>query len=166
MRECPDLVASFERFDDTNPFEPIKLGGAIRNPAEYSESTHGQLTAVIRYRTPYYDNERNPITISFGLGNDMTVNTILGMPLIKDLGMTPDFCNGNVTCTDSPATFELEYKEKSCGVPSSTRQPRLLWHSRSTRCTRHPSFRKSRISQHLHQSSQPTTPATGTYSKP
>jgi hypothetical protein len=117
MRECPDLVASFERFDDSNPFEPIKLGGAIRNPADYNESTHGQLTAVIRYHTPYCDNDSNPITISFGLGNDMTVNTILGMPLIKDLGMTPDFRAGTVACTDSPATFDLEYKETTCGVP-------------------------------------------------
>jgi hypothetical protein len=117
MRECPDLVASLERFDDTSPFEPIKLGGAICSPEDYNESTHGQLMAVIRYRTPYSDREGNPITISFGLGNDMTVNTILGMSLIKDLGMTPDFQAGHVTCTDSPASFDLEYRETTCGDP-------------------------------------------------
>jgi hypothetical protein len=47
--------------------------------------------AIIRYNTPYADHDGNPIQISFGLGNDMTVNTILGMPVIKDLGMIPIF---------------------------------------------------------------------------
>lgn len=78
MQENPNIVASFERFDDSNPFEPIKLGGAIRHPDDYNESMHGQLTAIIRYKTPYFDNDGSPICILFGIGNDMTVNTILG----------------------------------------------------------------------------------------
>jgi hypothetical protein len=74
---------------------------------------------VIRYCTPYSDHEGNPIMISFGLGNNMTVNTVLGMPLIKDLGMTPDFQTGHVACTNLPATFDLEYRETTCGVPAT-----------------------------------------------
>ena len=93
--------------DDSNPFKPIKLGSAIRHPDDYNESIHGQLTAIIRYKTPYVDNTGNPIRILFGLGNIMTVNTILGMPVIKDLGMIPDFRAGSVTCEDSPATFAV-----------------------------------------------------------
>jgi hypothetical protein len=115
MRERPDLVASFEQFDDANPFEPIKLGGAIRQPDEYTESEHGKLTAIIRYHTPYADHEGNPIQIAFGLGHDMTVNTILGMPVIKDLGMIPNFRDGSITCADSPAHFKICYQETTCG---------------------------------------------------
>jgi hypothetical protein len=29
MREQPDLVASFEKFNNANPFEPFKLGGTL-----------------------------------------------------------------------------------------------------------------------------------------
>jgi hypothetical protein len=119
MRENPDLVASFERFDDANPFEPIKLGGAIRHPDDYNESVHGQLTAIVRYKTPYVDHDGNPIRISFGLGQDMTVNTILGMPIIKDLGMVPNFRTGSVCCDDTAATFEICYQETCCGFPAS-----------------------------------------------
>jgi hypothetical protein len=115
MRENPAIVASFERFDDSNPFEPIKLGGAIRHPDDYNESLHGQLTAIIRYKTPYVDHDGNPIHISFGLGNDMTVNTILGMPIIKDLGMLPNFRSKRITCEDTTATFDIQYHETSCG---------------------------------------------------
>jgi hypothetical protein len=106
------MVSSFERFDDANPFEPIKLGGVIRHPDDYNETVHGQLTAS--YKTPYVDSDGNPIHISFGLGNDMTVNTILGMPIIKDLGMIPNFRAGSVTCKDAPATFDIRYHETCC----------------------------------------------------
>jgi hypothetical protein len=34
MSERPDLIAEFISFDDSDPFEPIKLGGAIRDPSE------------------------------------------------------------------------------------------------------------------------------------
>ena len=107
-----EFVASFERFDDSNPFEPIKLGSAILHPNDYSnESIHGQLTATIRYKTPYVNkNTGNPIRIFFSLGNNMTVNTILGMPVIKDLRMIPNFRACSVTYKDSPTTFAIRYK--------------------------------------------------------
>jgi hypothetical protein len=83
--ERPDLVAEFVSFDDSNPFEPIKLGGAIRDPANFDATDHGNLTAVIRYYTPYVDSSGSPITISFALGSDVTVNTIFGLPMLCDL---------------------------------------------------------------------------------
>jgi hypothetical protein len=103
MHEHPDFIASFETFDDDHPFEPIKLGGAISNPSDYDESKHGLLTAVIRYKTAYQDRDGHPINISFGLGTDMTVNTIFGLPSIRDLGMVPDFQAGRVYCAELPA---------------------------------------------------------------
>jgi hypothetical protein len=47
MSEHPDLVADFISFDDSNPFEPIKLGGAIRDPSNFNAADHRNLTAVI-----------------------------------------------------------------------------------------------------------------------
>ena len=49
MSERPDLVAEFISFDDANPFEPIKLGGAICDPSDFAAADHGTLTAVVRY---------------------------------------------------------------------------------------------------------------------
>jgi hypothetical protein len=83
--ERPDFVADFVSFDDSNPFEPIKLGGAIRDPSDFDATDHGNLTAVIRYYTPYVDLTGSPITISFALGSDVTVNTIFGLPMLCDL---------------------------------------------------------------------------------
>jgi hypothetical protein len=83
--ERPDLVAGFISFDDANPFEPIKLGGAISDPSDFDASDHGNLTAIIRYYTPYTDTSGFRITIPFALGADVTVNTIFGLPMLCDL---------------------------------------------------------------------------------
>jgi hypothetical protein len=85
MSERRDLVAEFISFDDANPFEPIKLGGAICDPADFNSSTHGNLTAVIRCHTPRIDNSGSPVTLSFALGADVTVNAIFGLPMLCDL---------------------------------------------------------------------------------
>jgi hypothetical protein len=82
----PDLVHSFEQFDDANPFEPIKLVGAITNPADFDAAAHGQLTAVVRYHLPYtiVPSGESPV-LCIALGADVAVNTILGWPVIEDL---------------------------------------------------------------------------------
>ena len=81
----PDLVAEFISFDDANPFEHIKLGGAIRDPSGINSSDHGNLTAVIRYYSPYVDTSGSATTLSFALSSDITVNTIFGLPMLCDL---------------------------------------------------------------------------------
>jgi hypothetical protein len=47
MSERPLFVAKYLAFDDTNPFNPVKLGGAIRNPNNFDATNHGNLTADI-----------------------------------------------------------------------------------------------------------------------
>ena len=47
-RECPEAVDSYEEFNGSNFFEPIKLMGAITDPAVYEKERHGVLSAVIR----------------------------------------------------------------------------------------------------------------------
>ena len=86
MSERPDLVvAEFISLDDGNPFEPIKLGGAIRNPSDFDAADHGTLTALVRYYTLYTNVSGSPITLSFGLGSGVTANTIFGLPMLCDL---------------------------------------------------------------------------------
>jgi hypothetical protein len=59
---CPALVAEYLAFDAFNPFEPVKLGGTIRDPTDFDQTNHGNLTAIIRYHTPYVDITGAPIT--------------------------------------------------------------------------------------------------------
>ena len=91
MQECPQAVRSFEEFNGTNPFEPIKLCGAITDPSLYNEEKHGILSAVVRYKTPYVLMSGEPFILAFALGNNMIVNTIFGLPGILEVCLETRF---------------------------------------------------------------------------
>jgi hypothetical protein len=89
MSEWPDLVAKFISFDNANPFKPI--GGTIRDPSNFTAANHGTLSAVFRYYILYTDISSSPITVSFGLGSDVTVSTIFGLPMRCDFDSVISF---------------------------------------------------------------------------
>ena len=85
----PKVVARYEKFDGENPFDPIKLCGAINNPKDYDESKHGLLSAVIEYYTPYKYSDGSAFTLTLALGVGMAVNSILGLPTIIEGEIEP-----------------------------------------------------------------------------
>jgi hypothetical protein len=113
----PDLVHSFEQFDDANPFEAIKLLGAVQDPASFDEEAHGRLTAMVRYRMPYTDSASHPTVLCIALGADVSVNTILGWPAIEDLGITLCLKTKSFFSSTLNHTFPLERVAAPCGLP-------------------------------------------------
>jgi hypothetical protein len=116
--ERPDLVAEFISFDDANPFEPIKLGGAISDPSDFESSTHGNLTAVIRCHTPHVDALGAPIAISFALGSDATVNTIFGLPMLCDLDAVISLRSNSMHSRALALDFPIARSAANFGLPA------------------------------------------------
>jgi hypothetical protein len=115
--ERPDLVAEFVKFDDSNPFEPIKLGGAICNPADFDCVDHGNLTAVVRYYAPCVDQSGSAITISFALGSDVTVNTIFGLPMLCELDSVISLRSNNMHSRTLHRDFPINRAAATFGLP-------------------------------------------------
>ena len=89
VKRHPSVVKRLEYFDGTNPFEPIKLCGAITQPSDYDSDNHGILSAVVEYYRPYKYRNGEPVSLTIALGNIMTVNTILGLPIIREGELEP-----------------------------------------------------------------------------
>ena len=81
MTAHPHLVAEYIQYDDTTPFQPIQLACAVRD-LEKVESMHGKLTEIVRYWLRYQVNDKYTI-LSFGLGADVAVNSIVGLPTLR-----------------------------------------------------------------------------------
>ena len=82
----PNLVHSYESFDGPQPFDPIRLTGAICNPMDDDASYLGVFSAIILYNTPFVEKVTSmTILISFALGISMSVNDIVRIPLIRQL---------------------------------------------------------------------------------
>ena len=109
MKEHPSSVACYKEFNGSNPFDPIKLCGAITDPSAFKESLHGILSAVIEYHTPYYLSNGDAFKLSFALGESMSVNSILGLPTIVAGAIKPRWSDKylSLTCLgpDSQSSF-------------------------------------------------------------
>jgi hypothetical protein len=118
--EHPHIVMEVTFFDDSNPFDPIKLGGALSDPTTYLVTTHGQLTAIIRYHTPYVDSQGHPVvfSVAVALGKDVAVNTILGWPTIISLHMDLQLCEYRVFTHELQSSFPILDCTASCGIPA------------------------------------------------
>jgi hypothetical protein len=57
MSTNPEVVAEYLEFNAANPFEPVKLGGAIRDPEGFALEHHGNLSA--------FGNSSTSVTASF-----------------------------------------------------------------------------------------------------
>jgi hypothetical protein len=115
----PHLVAEYREFNDKNPFEPIKLLGAIRHPSDFNETDYGLLTAIIRYKTPYTATDGKPILLSIALGNDVSTNTIFGLPTLDSLQLTWDFSTNTATSKCCGNTFTIQRRGSKRGLPDN-----------------------------------------------
>jgi hypothetical protein len=93
--ERPDQVTKFIQLEDSNPFDPVKLGGTVCYPSDFDAANHGNLTAVIGCSTSHIDTNGAGVIISFALGADVTVNAIFGLPMLCDLDSVLSFCTLN-----------------------------------------------------------------------
>ena len=112
----PDVIDSYEEFNGTNPFDPIKLCGAISDPSTYDTEKQGILSAVIRYKTPFIV-DGHAYTIAFALGKDVTVNSIIGLPTITELQLEFRFRpDAHVISSIMERQFRVEFREASCSA--------------------------------------------------
>ena len=86
-KTVPTAVSDYEEFDGSNPFDLIKLCGALLEPSDYDSTKHGILSVVIHYHTPYSTLEGKKVLLCFALGADISVDTIMGIPFIHELAM-------------------------------------------------------------------------------
>ena len=76
MTHHTHIVAEYVQFDDATPFQPLQLQYVV-NELVNTEPMHGELITVLRYK------EGDKIfLLSFGLGNDVAMNFIIGLPVL------------------------------------------------------------------------------------
>ena len=85
----------------THPFHSFNVGFPIiaftatsfPNPND----NVGKLAAIVTYYTRYTSVNKFPIFLSFGLGNEVAVNTIIGKPTLKEWKGCVNFNNDTFT---------------------------------------------------------------------
>ena len=146
----PSIVHLFEHFDDlNNPFEPARLSGAVRDVETFHPSDfHGLLRAVITYTMPYTFSDGSPVLLKIALGDDVSVNTIVGWPFCSAVSGLIDCHSNTFLARNLETTFPIHLRTpnnldgtNAFPIPAPTRNPRPnidnrpAWMSRSARQT-------------------------------
>ena len=65
------------------------------------------MTVVIRYHTPFLINKQDSLILSFALGKDVALRSILGLPFLLAMGATLNLPLGKLVCFELNFTFPL-----------------------------------------------------------
>jgi len=63
------------------------------------------MIAVIRYKTPYFINQRYPLFVYFSLGNDASLRCVLEFLTLLALGGLIDLVKGEFVCSEVTEYF-------------------------------------------------------------
>ena len=114
-KDNPELVFKFETSDDPNGFSPVKLGAAVNDSNPDSANTsHGLLTAVIWYHTPFTYPSGQPYYLMFALSKDVSVSSIIGWPMILELEMNLLVSKQQIHSTILNVIFLIIQREAHC----------------------------------------------------
>lgn len=111
----PEIVHSYEEYNGSNPFSPIILEG-VTSTGDNSDFETGKLTAIVTYYTRYTVNGE-ALTISFGLGDSIAVNGIIGLPTLREWKMVLDIDEGIAYSKLLNLRWNMEFIDASQGLP-------------------------------------------------
>ena len=117
MTTYPEIVCSFEQFDDENPFEPLSLACAVS--IEEITASYGRLTSVVTYHTQYNDKNGVNMKLAFGLGAEVAVNAIIGLPTLRKWKSSIDIGNNMFISALLGLSFPLFYEGADSGLPKN-----------------------------------------------
>ena len=112
-------MSAYEEFNDSNPFSLLLLDCAVPTIAGENDNTDGKLTAVITYKTRYTRSDGTQATLKFGLGKDIQVNAIVGIPTIKEWELILDLKRDKCISELFNIWFPLDYDNAAAGLPPS-----------------------------------------------
>ena len=86
MSQCLDIVHEFLQCCKGTAYDGVHLLAALDIKDINTDATHRKITAVIRYKTPYIVAGKGPFIISFALGNDVSLRSVLVLPTLLAMG--------------------------------------------------------------------------------
>ena len=110
----------FIQYDDADPFDIIILQCAVADLVK-AENYHGNITAIVRYWTPYTFTDGKSVIISFGIRSGVTVFSIIILPTITQWGCMVNIGNGQLIALAIETVFPLMFEQSKNGPPEGVK---------------------------------------------
>jgi hypothetical protein len=116
MEKCPEAVKSVTYAKDE--YSPIVLSGIVTDDGDNSTKPTATLPVVVEYHLPFLTKEGYKTSIKIALGNDVSVNTILGLPTIRPAKMSLDLSDNVVESgVLDTEPFTVLFRPTSVSIP-------------------------------------------------
>ena len=84
MSQCPDIVEEYLQYGKDTEYDVVHLLVDLDLSRVRTDIDHGQITAVIRHKTPYTINGKGLFVHSFTLCNDVSLRCVLIIPTLLE----------------------------------------------------------------------------------
>ena len=120
MSQCLDIVDGFLQCGKDTAYDVVHLLAALNLKDINTDATHRQMTAVIRYKTPYIVANMGTFILSFALENDVSLRSILGLPMHLAMEADINLVKSLLSCIELNRDFPLELQPPGKGLPEGT----------------------------------------------
>ena len=117
MSQCPDIVDEFLQCGKDTEYDVVHLLAALDLKDIQKDANHGQMTAVIRYKTPYVADGKGLFILSFALGNDFSLRSVLGLPTLLAMGADIILVKGLLSCIEMNRDVPWDMQPPGKGLP-------------------------------------------------
>ena len=101
------MLAEYIEYGINTDYDIVQILAALDLKGTSQPVNYGRMTAVIRYKTSYLINNTDPFILSFALGTDVALRSILGIPCLLVMDTVVDLVNGQLVCKELNSVFPL-----------------------------------------------------------
>ena len=120
MSQCPSMVAEYLECGADTKYDVVQLLAVLDLKGAHQPIDHGNMTVVIRYRTPDLINNTSLFILFFALGNDVALRCVLGIPCLLAMGTVFHILQGQLKCSEFNQEFNLQLDPPGKGLPNGT----------------------------------------------
>ena len=117
MFQCPDIIEEYLQCGKDTEYDVVHLLTALDLSGIHTDVDHGQMTAVVRYKTPYTIIVKGPFVLSFALGNDVSLSCVLGLPTLLVMGASIGSVSDFLSCKEFNLNVSLDFQLPGKGLP-------------------------------------------------
>ena len=107
MSQCPSMIDEYIECGSNTDYNVVQILAALDLKGTSQPVDNGSMTAVIRYETPCLIHNTDPFILSFALGTDVALRSVLGIPCLLFMGVVVDLENGQLDCKELNSMFPL-----------------------------------------------------------
>ena len=116
MSQYSSMVAEYFECGPGTEYNVAQILAALDLKGIHQPVDQGSTTTVILYNTPYIINNDSLLILSFALGTDVVLRSILDIPSLLAMGLVVGLAKGKLVCSELNREFMLQFYPLGTGI--------------------------------------------------